>query len=188
MEISKHAKERYGERIMDKDNKADINRFIIENEEKIKTDINKMIDYGEMIFQGKQTKDGKTNNISVFLKDCWIVLVDTAKQLVITLYKVDLGLDDDFNKLYVFKMVEKLGVARDNYEHIKESMQGEVKKYTEQINDNVAQINMYRGFIKNLEELNSSYKNIIDNNRVQIDIAQKNMTDVMNDLIGKKEF
>lgn len=58
--ISSHCEQRYAERIMNKDNKNDINRFIVENREKIKADINKMINYGELIYIGKQSqKDGK---------------------------------------------------------------------------------------------------------------------------------
>ena len=98
--ISKHARERYAERIMDREHKADIARYVIENEEKITNDINKMIEYGHVIYQGKQNRDGKTNTITVVLKDCWIILCDAVKGLVVTLYKIDFGLDDDFTKLY----------------------------------------------------------------------------------------
>ena len=38
--ISRHAQERYSERIMDKEDTMEINRFITLNEDKIKTDIN----------------------------------------------------------------------------------------------------------------------------------------------------
>ena len=59
--ISKHCAERYAERIMGKEDN-DVNRFIVLNEDKIKTDINKLISYGELIYQGKQSqKDGKGN-------------------------------------------------------------------------------------------------------------------------------
>lgn len=187
-DISKHAKERYGERIMDKDHKADINRFIVENDEKIKNDINKMIDYGEMIFQGKQNRDGKINNISVYVKDCWIVLCDTAKKLVITLYKVDLGLDDDFTKLYISKMIDKVNQYKEIYTNVKSQCTTESKSYQDKILENNAMINEYRGYIKNLEELNSGYKTIIDNNLVQVNIAEKDVIKIVNDLIGKKEF
>ena len=103
--ISKHARERYAERIMDKEHKADIARYVIENEEKINTDINKMIEYGNVIYQGEQIRDGKKCNISVVLKDCWIILCDQPKSTVVTLYKIDFGLDDDFTKIYIEKMM-----------------------------------------------------------------------------------
>ena len=53
--ISNHSKQRYAERIMGKED-IDVNRFITLNEDKIKTDINKLIQYGEMIYSGKQSQ------------------------------------------------------------------------------------------------------------------------------------
>ena len=66
--ISKHARERYAERIMEKDSAYDINKFIVDNEDKIVVDINKMIQYGTLIHCGKMyAKDGKqlNNNVEV---------------------------------------------------------------------------------------------------------------------------
>ena len=92
--ISAHAKQRYSERIMGKED-TDVNRLITLNEDKIKTDINKMINYGQLIYSGKQSqKDGKGNIVDVFLKDCWVVIADSRIKNVITLYKIDLGLGD----------------------------------------------------------------------------------------------
>ena len=69
--ISNHCEQRYAERIMGKDNNGDVNRFIINNKEKIKTDIHKMIQYGELIYTGKQSqKSGKGNIVDVYLKEC----------------------------------------------------------------------------------------------------------------------
>lgn len=53
MELTRHSKERYAERIMGKDSAVDINSYIVANEEKIRTDIENMVTYGTMIFKGK---------------------------------------------------------------------------------------------------------------------------------------
>ena len=88
--ISAHAKTRYAERIMGKED-IDVNRFVTLNDDKIKTDINKLISYGELIYTGKQSqKDNKGNIVDVYLKDCWVVLADSRAKNVITLYKIDL--------------------------------------------------------------------------------------------------
>lgn len=58
--ISDHAQKRYAERIIGKDDQIEVNRFVTENKDKIKTDINKMIQYGDMIYAGIQSqKDNK---------------------------------------------------------------------------------------------------------------------------------
>lgn len=186
--ISAHAKTRYAERIMGKED-TDVNRFVLLNEEKIKTDINKLIQYGELIFSGRQTqKDGKSNVIDVYLNGCWIVLVDNRIRNVITLYKIDLGLDDEFNKAYISKMMEKLNANKEVLESVQQQVQTESNTYREMINDAETQIKEYRSMIKNLEELCAGYKTIIDNNVVKVAQANKDVVEVLNTLIGKREF
>lgn len=187
--ISAHAKTRYAERIMGKEDNLDVNRFITLNEEKIKTDINKLISYGELIYQGRQTqKDGKGNVIDVYLKDCWVVLADSRTKNVITLYKIDLGFDEEFNKLYVSKMMEKLNTYKEFLENTKQQVQIESNTFREMITDAEAQIKEYRGMIKNLEELCVGYKTIVDNNNVKVAQANKDVAEVVNTMIGKREF
>ena len=186
--ISAHAKTRYAERIMGKED-IDVNRFVTLNEDKIKTDINKLIQYGEMIYSGKQSqKDNKGNVIDVYLKDCWVVLVDNRSKNVVTLYKIDLGLDDEFNKAYISKMVEKLNGCKEVLESVQQQVQEESNTYREMIKDAETQIKEYRGMIKNLEELCTGYKTIIDNNCVKVSQANRDVAEVLNTLIGKKEF
>ena len=128
--ISAHAKQRYAERIMGKDDTVDVNRFVTTNEEKIKTDINKLIQYGEKIYSGKHaSKDSKGSVIDVYLKDCWVILVDNKSNNVVTLFKVDLGLDDEFNKTYVDKMVEKLHNAQGELEEVQNVVSEESASY-----------------------------------------------------------
>ena len=186
--ISRHASERYAERIMGKEDN-DVNRFVTLNEDKIKTDINKLISYGELIYQGKQSqKDGKGNVIDVYLNGCWIVLVDSRAKNVITLYKIDLGLDEEFNKAYVSKMLKKLNTYKEVLENTKQQVQEESDTYREMIKDAEAQIKEYRGMIKNLEELSIGYKSIIDNNCVKVTQANRDVVEVLNQMIGRKEF
>ena len=187
--ISKHAKERYAERIMNKEDMNDINRFIAGNEEKIKMDINKLIHYGEMIYTGKQsTRDGKGNVIDVYLKNTWVILVDGKSEVVVTLYKIDLGLDDEFNKTYISKMMEKLNKSKEALDIVQSEVQVESDMYKEYIDDAETQIKEYKTMIKNLEELCEGYQTIIDNNVVKVSQAKKEITDTINTLIGKREF
>lgn len=188
-QISAHCKTRYAERIMGKENDMDVNRFITLNEEKIKTDIHKLINYGELIYTGKQSqKDGKGNVIDVYLKDCWVVLLDSRAKNVVTLYKIDLGFDEEFNKLYVSKMMEKLNTYKEVLENTKQQVQTESNTYKEMITDAETQIKEYRTMIKNLEELCVGYRTIVDNNNVKVAQANKDVADVVNTMIGRREF
>lgn len=187
--ISKHAKERYAERLLNKDNANDINRFIVENEEKIKTDINKLISYGECIFIGKQSqKDGKGKVLNVYLKDTWCILVDVVVGIVVTIYKIDLGCGDEFNLQYISKMMDKLNQNKDNLVSKQLEVEAEAITYKQLIDDAQAQIFEYKSMIKNLEEMCDGYQTIIDNNRVKVSQANMEVVDVLNTLISKKEF
>lgn len=187
--ISKHCEERYSERIMGKDDKVDINRFISENKDKIKTDINKMIEFGELLYVGKQSqKDGKGKVLNVYLKDCWVILVDSKSEVVVTMYKIDLGLDDEFNKTYISKMLEKLNEAKTELENAQLEVLKETNMYRELIDDAEAQINEYKAMIKNLEELCNGYAAVIGNNNVKVSQANRKVADIVNAMINKKEF
>ena len=187
--ISKHAEERYAMRIMNKEDTNSINKFISENEDKIKTDINKLINYGDKIFSGKQSqKNGKSKLLNVFLKDCWIVLVDPQSNTVITLYKVDLGCGDEFNKLYISKMLEQLDEKKKTLEDIKSKVAKESDEYKNLISEAQCQINDYKAMIKNLENMCEGYQMIIDNNIIKVSQANMDVAECINTLIGKKEF
>lgn len=187
--ISAHCETRYAERLLGKDNKNDINKFITENKEKIRTDVNKMISYGECIFIGKQSqRDGKGKVLNVYLKDTYVVLADTSNETVVTLFKIDLGLGDEFNKEYIAKMMEKIDESKKELEDVQLEVLQETNIYKELINDAESQINEYKSMIKNLEELCNGYAMIMDNNNVKVTQANRKVADCVNALINKKEF
>lgn len=187
--ISKHACERYAMRILNRETNNEIQTYIALNSEKIHTDIEKMITYGQLIYTGKQhTKDNKTNTIQVYLNGCWIVLVDANTNNVITLYKVDLGCGDEFNTEYINRMMRKIDDAKVSLGEAQLDYTQEVNEYREIISQNTSQINEYKTFIKNLESANEAYKELIDSNVVKINMASKEVAELVNSLIGKKEF
>lgn len=187
--ISSHCQQRYAERIMGKEEKADVARFVSLNEDKIKTDINKMIEYGNCVYSGRQSqKDGKGKVIDVYVQNTWVLLVDEREKVVVTLYRIDLGLGDEFNNTYVAKMLEKLDSTKAILEDTQKQVQEESDMYRQMINDAEIQIKERRTEIRNLEELSTAYKIIIDNNCIKVAQANKNVTDVLNKLIEKKVF
>lgn len=188
LKLSNHAKERYAERIMDKDNKADINVFIQKNEQKIKEDIFKMITYGELLYSGRPTVDYNKQPVDIFLKDTWVIIVDIAKQNVITLYSIDLGLGDDFNKEYINKLLEKLFSAKQRYEEAQIGINTQIETYNTIVKENIDMINDYRSKIKILEKQNQGYLDVIDTLRVENTAAEREVRDVVAVMIGKKVF
>lgn len=189
MQITKHAKERYAERIMEKGDTRDINLFITQNEEKIKNDIEKMITYGKPIFSGRTTcgKPGD-NPVNVYCNGLWVVLEDSKSHDIITLYKIELGVDEDFDMEFVNRMMAKLDKAKAEQLEIKKKIALECENYRSLIRDGENQINTYKGYIKNLEQMNAGYKAVIDNMQVNNSLAEQKVKNIVARLIGKKEF
>ena len=186
--ISKHASQRYTERLLNKEDNNEIQRFIIENEEKIKTDLNKMIEFGQLIYTGKTSHKDCKNPISVFIKDTWILLADVKDKNIITVFRIDLGCGDDFNNQYISKMMEKLDEKQHTPLGVQLEVDEESKMYSEMINDARSQINEFKCMINNLENSCEGYQTIIDNNKVKVTMATREVADVVNKLIGKREF
>lgn len=187
--ISNHVAERYAQRLRGKDEKSDINKFLLEHKEKINTDLHKMIQYGQLIYKGKESsKDGKGKVLDVYLSDTWVILVDEPAKTMVTIFKIDLGCGDEFNLQYINKMIEKIEESKSNLDTIKAEVDEETKTYREMIDENISQINEFRNMIKNLESLNEAYKSILDNNNVKLTQANRETADLVNKLVNKKTF
>ena len=140
LKISTHAKERYSERIMDKDNKIDVALFIQQHEQKIKEDIFKMIQFGKLLYSGKSTCEFNKQPVDVYLNGTWVIIVDIAKSNVITLYTIDLGLGNDFNNEYIKQLTAKLDSVKENFETINIGIQTQRQTYSSIIKENTEQI------------------------------------------------
>ena len=187
--ISAHVEQRYAERLRGKDDKSDINKFILEHKEKINIDLHKMIQYGQCIYKGKESsKDGKGKVLDVYLKDTYVVLLDSSNNTIVTLFKIDLGCGDEFNLQYIDKMMEKIEESKSNLDTIKAEVDEEAKMYKELIDESKAQINEYKAMIKNLESLQSAYQSILENNNVKLTQANRETADLVNKLVNKKTF
>lgn len=189
--ISQHAKERYAERIKRKTELIDINRFIIENEEKITKDIKLMIQYAECIYIGKNTKKdrfGAINTIAVYVKDTWVLIYDTSKNTLVTLFKIETGLDDDFNKLYTDKMIEKLKIMQKEAEDTKERVRQKNNELKIQIEEHNGLILEYKNYIKKLEEANNGYKAIMESNLIKVSQAEDDVEKIIDRLVSKNKL
>lgn len=187
--ITEHAKQRYAERIMDRDNKTDIAVYINQNEEKIRQDILKMITFGTVIYTGKPVNNTNNNNtVDVILKDHWIVLVDKSQGKVVTLFEIDLGVGKEFNDEYIGKLLERLNVAKEKYaEEVKAIDQG-TADFNEIIDENEGKIREYKAYIKSLEQQNTNMVGLIAESKNNKAMAEQEVRDIVSVFCGKKVF
>ena len=189
LKFSAHSMQRYAERIMDKESKLEVNMFIQEHEEKIKTDITKMIQYGTLLYSGKPTSDiFDRRPVDIYQNGLWIIIVDRDRNNVITLYSIDLGVGDEMNELYIGKLLEQLDTAKQNHEKIKVDIDSEANTYKDIIAQNEAIIATYRKDIKELEKYNESLRDVIQGLQTKNTRAEREVRDIVAKMIGKKIF
>lgn len=186
--ISQHAKERYAIRIMDKDSTSDVAIFVSQHEQKIKEDILKMIQYGTLLYSGKSVSEFNKQPVDIFLNGTWVVIVDSVKCNVVTLYSIDLGLGNDFNNEYIEKLMQKLNAAKETYNNVVTGINTQKETYSCIIKENTDQINDYKQIINNLQKQNQAYTDVIENLEANKIIAEKEIRDIIATFIGKKIF
>lgn len=187
--VSQHAKERYSERIMEKDTRVSVVQFMTDHDDKIVEDINKMIIYGQLLYSGKSLLDPKSpTTIDIYNNGLWIVIVDKNKNHIITLYKIDLGAGDDLNKEFYNILMKQLNNTKEEYENKSIQHLEEIDNIKDEIEQNNLTIADYKRRIKLLEEINESKKaqTVVLNH--QIELAENNIRDVIAKMIGKKVF
>lgn len=189
IKISNHVMERYAERILNKKDKIEINRYVASNSDKMEKDIMKMIAYGNVIYSGKNPRKDKLNqssNLAIYNKDSWFVLVNTDNNTVITMFKKDLGLgDEEFNKQYVEKLIEKFKSVQNKLNEAQEEVEEQNSSLNESVRVNDERIANYRAYIKQLEEANSGYKAIMSSNYIKVKEVEEELNDVLELIITK---
>lgn len=189
LKFSNHAKERYAERIMDKETKLEVNVFIQEHEEKIKSDITKMIQYGTLLYSGKPTSDIYDRRpVDIYQNGLWIIIVDTGRNNVVTLYSIDLGVGDELNQEYVGKLLSMLNAAKQNYEEVKAEIELQANTYRDIITQNESIIATYRKDIKELEKYSEDLRGVIEGLETRTTLADREVRDIVAKMIGKKIF
>lgn len=159
MELTNHIKLRYAERMAGRDSAIDINTYVAQNDEKIGKDLSKLIEHSEVIYAGI-CSSGK-DPVVVRLSGTWVIIMDQSDRVAITLYKIDLGPDEELNKNYISMWLEKLDADMKELSERKDKVKEEVEAYKTAIEENTKLITEYRALAKRLESDNLYYEGII---------------------------
>lgn len=172
---------------MGKTSELEINKFIATNEEKIKSDIRNMMDHAEFLYYGKV--GGKDNTpVNVFLSGTWVLLLDVQKEVVITLYKINFNVGEEFNKEFVGRVKTKIKEDQEKLSHIKEETAKRKTDYESIIAENKQTINEYKSIIKKLEKTNEDYQEIVNEINLEYTMAELDLRHDVETLVLKKEF
>lgn len=185
LRITQHCAERYAERVMDKENRSDVAVYVAQYKEKIETDINKLYEYATLIYSGT-LKD--KNYVNVFINGTWVLLTDKDLTRAITMYKIEFGLGEEFNKDFVGKMLGKIDESRIHYCEVLQQTEKQKNEYQKIIKDFTEKANDYRRMAKNLDKQVEAYTQIISNMDVEAEEAAADFRQNIMLLVCKKEF
>lgn len=185
--VSNHAMERYAKRIAKRDSVIDVNTYVQTYKDKITEDINTMIKYSQHIYTGKVgSKDDR--QVNVYLSGTWVILTDILNKVVVTVYKIDFNLGEDFNKQFISGILNRMEQNKSNLAEIKKQVDDEKQSYQSIIDSNNAQINEYKAAIKEMEKLNADYQEVINDINVKYKAAELAVRHDVEDLVMRREF
>ena len=184
-EMTQHVLERYAERVMGKEETRDIKLYATEYKDKLTNDIHKLIEYSEVVYEGKSNKkdkNGSIQQIQIRVSGTWVIIIALDSKKVITLFKFDLGFDEEFNKADANRMVTAVKEALVEIKDITSIVTTENETYKSQIVANEERIKEYQKYIKQLEAANTGHKAIVEANFIKIKEAETRLNDLLDKL------
>lgn len=186
--ISKHAKERYCERIKDKNDKRELVVYMLENNDRIEEEMQKLIEHSTLIYSGSSIHQFNKEPVDIYMSGFWTLIVDKKKQNLITLFSVDLGVGKEMNEQYIGRLLETLEAEKKVYEEKKLEIDIQKKTYTELISENESIMAENRKVNKALDSQNQNYREIIESLQTNERLAEERIREIVAILIGKNVF
>ena len=186
LQISQHAKERYAERIMNKTDKTEIAAYVNTHEEKIQTDISKMIEFGSKIYEGNTSNQTKTAYVVVYLNGTWVVLVDPKQNKVITLYTVDLMVGKEINDTYMTLIKDKIESLKNDISSTVNKLEGNNKDLKESIDEEENEYKNLKKELNRIQERMEVEKQMIESNNAAILAEKEKMKTFINGFLKRK--
>ena len=152
--ITTHCYQRYHERVRQSDEPL-LDSF----KSKYAEEIEKLFLSCEKIYSG--IIGHSTKPVDVYVnKFGWVFIVGTDNTLI-TLYKIDLGLGDDFNKEFVKLSLEKIDAQKTEIDELETETKNQKTELNEKISANENKIKELNNLIADLKNENDTYKSLI---------------------------
>lgn len=150
--ISNHCKQRYVQRIKKITDSKEVKRYMATEDEEIVENIRKMLQYGSVIYEGRNFALHDNNIVKVVLNGTWVVFVGKESNSAITMYKIDLGLGEEFNKSYVQAFLDQLKVINDSYGETEDNIAESTADIDVEIEKCDTKIEEYKNIMRQFEE------------------------------------
>lgn len=185
IEFTQHVLERYVERTMNKTGN-EVKQFLAQNEEQVRQQILKLFQSSEPFWYGKN----KNHNYTYFRinKNGWLIVIDKNKTKLITLYKIDLGLGEDFNKQYIAEMKKLVKMKNEDIENEKIELDKKIEENTKTIEELKSQNSLLQSQIKINNETIEILEKTKDNELDKISFKEEELKEKIEKFVGAKIF
>lgn len=185
IEFTQHVLERYVERTMNKTGN-EVKQFLAQNEEQVRQQILKLFQSSEPFWYGKN----KNHNYTYFRinKNGWLIVIDKNKTKLITLYKIDLGLGEDFNKQYIAEMKKLVKMKNEDIENEKIELDKKIEENTKTIEELKSQNSLLQSQIKINNETIEILEKTKDNDLDKISFKEEELKEKIEKFVGAKIF
>lgn len=186
IQFTKHVLERYVERTKGYTDQLEIKQYLVTHEEVVKERIMKLFESSDLMYTGKLRE---FNSAEIYInKNGWVFPLDKKNNKLITVYKVDLHLGEEFNSEYTSRMMTAILAIKNEFE----SMQFDIMEQTEEIkksNEELkTKIALHKNIIRTLEEEQKNNNDRITINNKKLGDKENELQMKLEDFICKKIF
>lgn len=163
--------------------KVDIPRMVDQYNDKIYDDITKMVKFGDLVYTGinPAQKHRKNNTlVNIYLCNNWIVILDVAENLVITLY------EKNCEDTTVKAMFDEYYAAKTEAETIGDKLNPENAQIISEIKENDLKMQQLSAEITRLRSANNRLRKQMDSNYGKIKGAEIKATQLFDRIVTKQ--
>jgi DNA repair exonuclease SbcCD ATPase subunit len=162
--LTKHFKQRYVERIVGITTPTERGQYIVANDAQINEHAHKLFEHARFLWRG-QLGDNITRNY--YIRDDIIIVTDTDNTCFVTVFKVDLGFPEAVNRQTVKGLLKEIDKLNVQYEKAEAKAKSKMERLQAQVST--------------IDEQIASLERQIETLRHKRDTIQAEIKDVMND-------
>lgn len=185
MHITKHAKQRYVERIKGINDKQERDAYISTNCEQIETDINKMFDYMKLVYSGQIGGDKTTAKFYLHQDICFVLSTDDALR---TVYKINFPFPKETVKLVINGLKESIIAGNKTVCELGSVIKKENELLDFEIDRNSNEIKILEEQIDLLKSKNEMLTIEKENKSKEVKILNSEVKNYAEQLFGNTEF
>lgn len=180
MNISNHCFQRYHERVKEAEGP-----FVDSLKERYTKELELLYTHCKKIYSG--IIGHSTRPVDVYVNpQGWVLITNDKEQAMITLYKVDLGIENEaLNKQYITASLKRIDELEEAMLQTSLKIDEEKQEYLKQIEANEALIKEYRQTILSLETRNVALKDLVKTSDATIYQAQISLRDAIQNYMVK---